>query len=304
MTHASLLSRYAKRLVLSDSVPELRRRAQGSCAQIVDLLDEILVAHTHAICFENLDVTAFRARGDLKAVAIDVDGAADKLLTDGRGGYCHEHAALIRGVVTELGLSAHPILARVHLGDGQTAPGALTHQATIVDLDGRRLLIDPGFGGGTPEAALELSESAAARMTPHGEHRLVPVRTALTPQLRADSDWVLQSRTRDDQEFRTVYAFSEVPRQQMDLELANWFTSTKPGSRFTGPPILALPLPDGGRVTLEGRRLRRTIGGARPDRQERTLADAAEFAEVLSTDFRLDLDRDFTDLVWGATAET
>ena len=86
--------------------------------------------------------------------------------------------------------------------------------------------------------------------------------------------------------------------------VSRWFTSTKPGSRFTGPPILALPLPDGGRVTLEGRRLRRTIGGARPDRQERTLADAAEFAEVLSTDFRLDLDRDFTDLVWGATAET
>ncbi|WP_231445363.1 arylamine N-acetyltransferase family protein [Brevibacterium zhoupengii] len=304
MTHPSLLSRYAKRLGLSVSVPELRRRAQGSRAQIVDLLDEILVAHTHAICFENLDVTAFRARGDLRAVAIDVDGAADKLLTDGRGGYCHEHAALIRGVVTELGLSAHPILARVHLGDRQTAPGALTHQATIVDLDGRRFLIDPGFGGGTPEAALELGEAAAARMTPHGEHRLVPARTALVPELRADGDWVLQSRTRDDQEFHTVYAFSEAPRQQMDLELANWFSSTKPGSRFTGPPILALPLPDGGRVTLEGRRLRRTIGGARPDRQERTLADATDFAEVLADDFGLDLDKEFTDLVWGATVET
>ncbi|PCC45781.1 hypothetical protein CIK64_13680 [Brevibacterium aurantiacum] len=189
MTHVSLLSRYADRLGLSDSAPELHRRAQGSCAQIVELLDEILVAHTHSICFENLDVVAFRAKGDLEAVAIDVDGAAGKLLTDGRGGYCHEHASLIRGVVTELGLRAHPILARVHLGDGQTAPGALTHQATIVDLDGRRLLIDPGFGGGTPEAALELSESAAARMTSHGEHRIVPARTALTPHLRADSDW-------------------------------------------------------------------------------------------------------------------
>ena len=139
MTHVSLLSRYADRLGLSDSAPELHRRAQGSCAQIVELLDEILVAHTHSICFENLDVVAFRAKGDLEAVAIDVDGAAGKLLTDGRGGYCHEHASLIRGVVTELGLRAHPILARVHLGDGQTAPGALTHQATIVDLDGRRL---------------------------------------------------------------------------------------------------------------------------------------------------------------------
>ena len=114
---------------------------------------------------------------------------------------------------------------------------------------------------------------------------------------------MLQSRARDDQDFRTVYAFSEVPRQQADLDLANWFTSTKPGSRFTGPPILALPLPEGGRVTLEGRRLRRMIGGARPDRHERTLSDATEFAEVLSTEFGLDLDREFTDLVWSATAE-
>lgn len=303
MRSTSLLSRYADRLGLGDSVPELRRRAQGTRKQILGLLDEILVAHTHAICFENLDVTAYRARGDLRAVASDVDGAADKLLTDGRGGYCHEHAALVRGVITELGLSAHPILARVHLGDQQTSPGALTHQATIVDLDGRRYLIDPGFGGGAPEAALELSESAEASATSHGEHCLVPVRTALEPELRADSDWALQSRTRDDQDFRTVHAFSEVPRQQVDLELANWYSSTKPGSRFTGPPILALPLPDGGRVTLEGRRLRRVTGGVRPDRQERTLTDAMEFAEVLSTDFGLDLDTGFTDLVWSATVE-
>lgn len=304
MTQSSLLGRYAERLGLSDSIPELHRRIQGTPVQILEVLDEILVAHTHVICFENLDVTAYRAKGDLKAVAIDVDGVADKLLTDGRGGYCHEHATLIRGVVTELGLSAHPVLARVHLGDQQTAPGALTHQATIIDLDGRRYLIDPGFGGGTPEAALELSDSAEARMTPHGEHRLVPAGAALPPELLADSDWVMQSRTRDDPEFRTVYAFSEVPRQQTDLELANWFTSTKPGSRFTGPPILALPLPDGGRVTLEGRHLRRVLGGARPERQERTLTDAAEFAEALSTDFGLDLNREFTDLVWSATSDS
>ena len=303
MTQTSLLGRYAKRLGLSDSDSALRSRAEGPPEPILELLDEILVAHTHAICFENLDVTAYRAKGELKAVAIDVDGVADKLLTDGRGGYCHEHATLIRGVVTELGLRAHPVLARVHLGDQQTAPGALTHQATIVDLDGRRYLVDPGFGGGTPEAALELSDSAEARMTLHGEHRLVPAATALRPELLADSDWAFQSRTRGDQEFRTVYAFSEVPRQQVDLELANWFTSTKPGARFTGPPILALPLPAGGRVTLEGRHLRRVLGGARPDRHERTLTDAAEFAEVLAVDFGLDLDREFTDLVWSATSD-
>lgn len=303
MTHTSLLSRYADRLGFGDSVPDLHRRAQGTREQVLGLLDEILLAHTHAICFENLDVVAYRARGDLRAVAIDVDGVAEKLLDAGRGGYCHEHAVLIRAAVTELGLTAHPVLARVHLGGPGVAPGGLTHQATIVELDGRRYLIDPGFGGGTPEAALELSESAEARTTPHGEHRLVLAETALEADLRADSDWVLQSRTRSDQAFRTVYAFSEARRAQADLELANWFSSTHPGSRFTGPPILARPLPHGGRITLEGRRLRRAISVAQTESDERTLADATEFAEVLSTDFGLDLDTGATDLVWSMTAE-
>lgn len=298
-----ILSRYADRLGLSDSVPELHRRAEGTNMEVLDLLDEILAAHTLAICFENLDVVAYRTRGDLRAVSLEFDAVAEKLLDAGRGGYCHEHAALIRGAVTELGLSAHPILARVHLGGPRVAPGGLTHQATIVELGERRYLIDPGFGGGTPEAALELSESAEARITPHGEHRLVPAETVLEPEMRADSDWVLQSRARKDQDFRTVYAFSESPRQQADLELANWFSSTKPGSPFTGPPILALPLPGGGRVTLEGRRLRRAAGGgAQPDMDERSLSDATDFAEVLSAEFGLDLEKEFSDLVWSAAS--
>lgn len=299
-----ILSRYVNRLGLRDSLPELHRRAEGTNVEVVNLLDEILAAHTLAICFENLDVVAYHTRGDLRAVSLELDTVAEKLLDAGRGGYCHEHATLISGAVSELGLSAHPILARVHLSGPRVAPGGLTHQATIVELGERRYLIDPGFGGGTPEAALELTESAEARITPHGEHRLVPAETVLEPEMRADSDWVLQSRARRDQDFRTVYAFSETPRQQADLEQANWFSSTKPGSRFTGPPILALPLEGGGRVTLEGRRLRRVAGsGAQPDVDERSLSDATEFAEVLSTDFGLAVDREFSELIWKSMTD-
>lgn len=304
MTQLSLLSRYARRLGLRVSVPELHRRAEGATAQLIDLLDEFVQAHTRSICFENLDVVANLARGELSAVSLDFESVADKLLDSGRGGYCHEHAILIRAVLTELGLTAHPILARVHLGEGRVAPGGLTHQATIVRVDGRSFLVDPGFGGGTPEVALELSTSATARMTPRGEHRLVPAEAALEPDMRAEAEWVLQSRTSDSQEFRTVYAFAEVPRPQADLELANWFTSTKPGTPFTGPPVLARSLPDGVKLTLDGRRLRRVAYSPDGDRCECTIADAAEFAEVLTSGFGLAVDREFSDLIWSAATST
>lgn len=303
MTQLSLLNRYAERLGLRDSAAQLHRRVEGTPAQQIDLLDELVQAHTQAISFENLEVVANLARGELKAVSLDLESVADKLLDSGRGGYCHEHAILIRAVLTDLGLSAHPILARVHLGEGRVAPGGLTHQATIVRVDGRSFLMDPGFGGGTPEVALELSTSSLARMTPRGEHRLVLAEAALEPGMQAEAEWALQSRTSSDQEFRTVYAFADVPRPQADLELANWFTSTKPGTPFTGPPVLARSLPDGAKLTLDGRRLRRVAYSLDGDRSERTVADVADFAEVLTTEFGHAVDREFSELIWKSMPE-
>ncbi|UVI36743.1 arylamine N-acetyltransferase family protein [Brevibacterium spongiae] len=298
MSSSSLVARYAHRLGLDSSEEVLRRRAEGTPAEVIDLIDELLSAHVRSICFENLDVIAVRAAGEPRGIPIELDSLTAKLLDAGRGGYCHEHAILIRAVLTELGLSAYPILARVHLGEGRTSPGGLTHQATVVDLDGRRYLVDPGFGGGTPEAALAFDAEAGPRMTEHGEHRLVPADTVLEPTMRAEADWALQSRTSADQEFRTVYAFADIAREQADLEVSNWFTATKPSTRFTGAPVVARALDNGGKVSLEGRHLRSRRPGSEPELSERTLTDSAEFAAVLGEDFGFDLDRSFTDPIW------
>lgn len=300
MPQSSLLGRYADRLELADTPAELRRRAEGEPAQVLGLLDELVQAQTQSICFENLDVLANRARGELKEIPLDLDAVADKLLDSGRGGYCHEHAALMRAVLRELQLSAYPVLARVHLGEGRVAPGGLTHQATVVSVGARRFLMDPGFGGGTPEAALELSDSAAARRTSRGEHRIVAAEAVLEPDMRAESEWVLQSRTHSDQTFRNVYAFKDAPRQQTDLELSNWYMSTKPGSRFMDGPVLVRSLPGGVKLTLEGRRMRRVSYGPDAECFEHSITDAAEFAAVLAAEFALSVDREFSDLVWGA----
>ena len=299
MASSMLVARYADRLGLDSSEEVLRRRAHGTTDEIIDLIDELLAAHVRSICFENLDVIVARAAGESRGIPTDLGSLTAKFLDAGRGGYCHEHATLIRAVLRELGLSAHPVLARVHLGDGRTAPGGLTHQATIVDLGGRRFLVDPGFGGGTPQAALALDAESTPRVTEYGEHRLVPADTVLEPPMRAEAEWALQSRTNADQSFRTVYAFADVPREQTDLEVSNWFTATKPGTRFTGAPVVARTLGNGGKVSLEGRQLRSVRPGDEPERLERTVTDAADFAAVLREEFGLNLDRTFSDPIWG-----
>ena len=299
MPSSSLVTRYADRLGLDSPEDVLRQRAHGTVDEVVGLIDELLAAHVRSICFENLDVIAARAAGEARGVPTDLDSLTAKLLDAGRGGYCHEHATLIRAVLRELGLSAHPILARVHLGGGRTAPGGLTHQATIVDLGDRRFLVDPGFGGGTPQVALELDAESQPRSTEYGEYRLVTADTVLEPEMRAEAEWALQSRTSADQEFRTVYAFADIPREHVDLEVSNWFTATKPGTRFTSAPVVARTLGNGGKVSLEGRHLRSLRPGGESESLERTVTDAADFAAALREEFALDLDRAFTDLVWS-----
>lgn len=294
----SLIADYARRLGLDSTEADLRTRAAGPAEEVIELLDELLNAHIRTICFENLDVVAASVGGELRSVPTDLGAVAAKLIDAGRGGYCHEHAALIRAALTDLGITADPILARIHLGEGRTAPGGMTHQATVVDLDGRRYLVDPGFGAGTPGAALELRGGAEPRTTEHGEHRIVPAESVLSSTMLAEAEWALQSRARSDQEFRTVYAFADIAREDADLELANWYTTTKPGTRFTGLPVVAKALPNGGRATLEGRHLLVYRPGTEPERIERNLTDVADFAAVLAEEFGLELGRGVTDRIW------
>ena len=121
MASSTLITRYADRLGLDSSEDVLRRRAHGTVDEVVGLIDELLAAHVRSICFENLDVIAARAAGESRGIPTDLDSLTAKLLDAGRGGYCHERDTHPRRA-PELGLSAHPILARVHRR-GRTAPG-------------------------------------------------------------------------------------------------------------------------------------------------------------------------------------
>ncbi len=82
-----------------------------------------------------------------------------KVAIERGGGYCFEHNKLFAEVLKELGYSVRLALARVLLNRQIDAP--LTHRVSILELDGRRYLVDVGFGPLTPREPLRIDDIVA-----------------------------------------------------------------------------------------------------------------------------------------------
>ena len=168
-------------------------------------------AHVEAIPFENLDILLGRG------VHLDLARLRDKLIGQRRGGYCFEQNTLFVEILREIGFTASPMEARVRAGATAVLPR--THMVIAVEIDGQSWLADVGFGGEGPCEPLAMTGEATAptaglayRVVEEGELRVM--------QMRRDGAWADQ------------YAFLPHPVQAIDLEVANWFTSTHPSSPF------------------------------------------------------------------------
>ncbi len=222
-------------------------------------------AHVAAIRFENLDVMLGRP--------IDVTLAAveQKLVRRGRGGYCYEHATLFGAVLQAIGFRVDRLLART--GDPLEEPRPRSHMTLRVAAGDEVWLADVGFGSGL----LEPLPLAAGRRHRQGawEYELV---------VGPDGAWRLREGA--ESTWRTVQTFTEEPQYPVDVEVANYDTSTNPRSPFTQRCIVMRK--NAGAVhSLIGREYSVERPG-RPARRE-TLSDQ-DFASALRTEFGLRLE--------------
>lgn len=184
-------------------------------------LSALQARHARAIPFENLDVLLGRG------ISLDLAAVEQKLVQQKLGGYCFEHNTLLAAVLRALGFRVTTLLARVRwqVPAGVTLPQ--THMVLRVDLDGRPWLADAGFGGVGLTAPIAL-DTEAEQGDPSELRRLVPQGRHLLHQVRLGGEWM------------DVYLFTLDEAQPIDFEVANWFTSTHPNSRFRQNLVAAL----------------------------------------------------------------
>ncbi len=219
-------------------------------APTLENLKELLALHIQNIPFGNL--ASFL--GD--DVSLDIQVIADKLLDQGREGYCLEQSTLTKNVLNELGFEAFNLLGRVYYQNIKVEmTPTRTHLVTIVKIDQTLYLYDPGFGGMSPTGVLSLNEVNTIQQTPLEKFRLIDVKDTDIPEFAlTEMKFMVQAYVKDV--WVNVYAFNpEQAVAESDLIIANWYISTSPKSIFTQNLMLSI-VKNNERISLNNNVLR------------------------------------------------
>jgi N-hydroxyarylamine O-acetyltransferase len=239
----------------------------GNRKPTLDTLQELQLRHTETIPFENLNPLLGWP------VRLDPASLEQKLIHDGRGGYCYEHNLLFRHVLEALGFRVIGLAARVVWNAPEGTVRPKTHVLLLVDVAELGYIADVGFGGQTPTAPLRV-ELGIAQETSHGSYRVRPERGELYLEMDVRGEW------------KPLYRFDLREQHLVDYEVANWYVSTHPGSHFLNALLAARPA-TGHRYGLWDNELSiHTVGGPT---EKRIISNVAELKGVLTDLFRLTL---------------
>lgn len=244
------LNTYLKRLDYSSAPPPT-----------LQTLRELQVRHTAEFPFETLS-TLLHA-----PVPVDPPSVEDKLLRQGRGGYCFELNQLFLLLLQALGFDARGLTGRVVMGGPEDAQTARTHMLVLVTLDGVRYITDVGFGGMVPTGPL-LLDSEAQQATPHEPYRLTLVDGTYTLHALVTGSW------------RAMYLFDLQVAMPIDYTVGSWYVSTHPDSPFLGQLLVA----------RTGPRLRKTLNNG--SFAIHRLGETSERVQLQSVDAVLEVLRD------------
>ncbi len=241
---------------------------EGAIAPTRAVLDALHLAHATTIPFENLDVVLGRP------IRLEVGDLQAKLVRAGRGGYCFEQNTLFAAALEAVGFRTTRLAARVRVGAPVIRPR--THMLLAVDIAGETIIADVGFGA---DGLLLPVPLRATQPTPQSRwtYRIVA---------QGDAVYVLQALR--DGTSRDLYAFTLEPQYAVDFELANWYTSTHPQSRFV-QVLTAQRLALDKRIALRDLELTEDDGNAT---RSRVLANPREQRRALIETFGIALPDD------------
>src|SRR5574337_713923 len=237
----------------------------GAGRPTLDTLAAIQLRHIETIAFENLNPLMGWP------VRLDAESLQQKLVRDGRGGYCLEQNLLLKHALDALGFRVTGLAARVlwNMREGTVPPRS--HMLLLVDFDGGRYVVDAEFGGITLAGPLRL-EIDLDQTTPHEPFCLVKAEEEFIEQVQIGDHWV------------SLYRFSLAEQLLPDYEMANWYLSTHPDSRFVTGLLAARPAPDRHYRLLNNQL---TVHHRAGGKDRRLIMSVTDMRETLERDFQI-----------------
>ncbi len=231
----------------------------GSLAPNEETLRQLHRRHLLSVPFENLDIHLGHP------IVLAMPSFFTKIVLRRRGGFCYELNGLFGWLLAELGYPVTYLSARVFT-DGVAGP-EYDHLVLLVECEGR-WIADVGFG----DSFLEPIALGSPREQIH--YQIVDSNGHKTLERLVETRWVPQ------------YAFTMIPRRLEEFAEMCHRQQTSPHSIFTRKTVCSRATSEG-RITLSnGRR----IATEKNRREEREIADAGEFRDLLRKDFDMELD--------------
>lgn len=227
-------------------------------------LRELCERHVRSVPFENLGIHLG------EPLSLDEDALVDKIVWRRRGGFRFELNGVFALLLTALGYRVTLLGARVFpFQDGSAVRPPLDHLALRVDL-AQPWLVDVGFGRHArhplrlTERGDQIDPAGRFELRPHGSSGDVDVLRDGVPAYR------IEDRPRTLADFRAAWRYQQTSRDSV----------------FTRILICSLPVP-GGRVTLYGQLLIRTVGDERTEEHLSESDTLTAYKEI----FGIELDR-------------
>lgn len=148
-----------------------------------------------------------------KVPSLEINNLFEKMTTK-KGGYCFQHLELLYAVLVGAGFNVDRHLAKIILQDcsqlnSSNQVDAKTHELLIIHLDETPYLVDVGMANLSLRMPLELKE---------GLHSIDDDQYCLT---KMEGLWILDTRTKANNEWFRLYQFFNHPVKYNDIEEAN-----------------------------------------------------------------------------------
>lgn len=232
-------------------------------APTLQTLQDLQLRHVCTFAFESLSTLMHLP------VPIDLPSVEQKVLLDGRGGYCYELNQLFLALLQDLGFDVRGITGNVVMGGPPDAHTSRTHRLSLIKLNGVRYISDVGFGGMVPSSPLRL-DTEAVQATAHEPYRLTLNEDRYTLWVQINEEW------------RGLYVFDLQWQERIDYEIGNWYVANHPDSPFLGQLKVARLAP-GKRHTLNNADY--AVHYLDRPSEKRTFESADELLTVLSETF-------------------